>query len=181
MQSVSARTLDAAGITDPALRAAYERCRRLASSTGGINRLATRLLPPAKRPHVWAVSGFARRAAGFLDSLGTDGLGTPDAGPAQAWAARTMAALGGAPSDDPMVPAMLHTMRRWQIPRVHVEVFLSSLRADRAVTCAPTMTPPSESTTRPRRSTRAAVSAEGNAGRASANRTKTTMDGMTGS
>jgi len=132
MHSVSARILDSAGIADPALRAAYERCRRLASSTGGSYRLATRLLPREKRPHVWAVCGFARRAAGFVTTLGAS-----DAGPAQAWAAGILDALGGAPSDDPVVPAMLHTMRRWQIPRIHVEAFLTSARADLAATAYP--------------------------------------------
>ena len=138
MHSVSARTLDAAGITDPALRAAYERCRRLASSAGGSYRLATRLLPREKRPHMWAVCGFARRAAGVITSLGSDSMGRQDAGPAEAWAAGILDALGGAPSDDPVVPAMLHTMRRWQIPRIHVEAFLDSARTDRAATAYPT-------------------------------------------
>jgi phytoene synthase len=33
---------------------------------------------------------------------------------------------------------MLHTMRRWQIPRVHVEAFLESMRMDITVTGYPT-------------------------------------------
>ena len=132
MHRVSDRALDAAGITDPEVRAAYQRCRRLATSGGGTYHLSTRLLPVARRPYVWAVSGFARRAAGFVDSLGT-----PDPGPAQAWAAKTLDALGGAPSDDPLAPAMLHTMRRWQIPRVHVEAFLESTRTHLSATGYP--------------------------------------------
>src|SRR6185437_6259300 len=57
---VSARELDAAGITDPALRASYEWCRRLNAAHGRTYYLATLLLPPAKRPYVHALYGFAR-------------------------------------------------------------------------------------------------------------------------
>ena len=45
--AVSARALDAAGITDPALRAAFEECRKLHAAHGKTYYLATLLLPPA--------------------------------------------------------------------------------------------------------------------------------------
>src|SRR3982751_6139388 len=67
--AVSARALDAAGITDPALRAAFEECRKLHAAHGKTYYLATLLLPPAKRPYVWALYGFARYADEFVDSL----------------------------------------------------------------------------------------------------------------
>ena len=63
------RELDAAGVTDPWLRAAYETCRRLNASHGKTYYLATLLLPAAKRPHVHALYGFARYADEFVDSL----------------------------------------------------------------------------------------------------------------
>ena len=44
--------LDAAGITDPALRDAYTRCRALNATHGRTYFLATRLLPAARRPAV---------------------------------------------------------------------------------------------------------------------------------
>ena len=40
--------MDAAGITDPWLREAYERCRRLNAEHGKTYYLATLLLPPAR-------------------------------------------------------------------------------------------------------------------------------------
>ena len=48
------RELDAAGIHDPALRAAYQRCRRLNARHGRTYFLATRLLPVERRPAVHA-------------------------------------------------------------------------------------------------------------------------------
>ena len=121
--------LDAAGITDPGLRAAYEQCRRLNAAHGKTYYLATLLLPAAKRPHVWALYGFARYADEFVDSLTA-----PDPDALISWGQRFLAALGGAQTDDPVAIAMLHTMRRWQIPRVHVEAFLESMRMDITVT-----------------------------------------------
>jgi phytoene synthase len=61
--------LDAAGITDPALRASYAECKRLNSLHGKTYYLATLLLPPAKRPFVHALYGFARYADEIVDDL----------------------------------------------------------------------------------------------------------------
>ena len=66
---MSARELDAAGITDPQLRAGYEACRRLNAEHGRTYYLATLLLPPAKRPYVHALYGFARYADDIVDRL----------------------------------------------------------------------------------------------------------------
>jgi 15-cis-phytoene synthase len=127
---VSDRTLDAAGITDPHLRAAYEACRKLNADHGKTYYLASLLLPPAKRPHVWALYGFARYADEFVDSL-TD----PDPDALVRFGADFLDALsGGAPPQDPIALAMLHTMRRWAIPRAHVEAFLESMQMDITVT-----------------------------------------------
>ena len=66
---MSRRELDAAGITDPQMRAAYEACRELHAHHGRTYYLATRLLPPAKRPFVHALYGFARYADEIVDDL----------------------------------------------------------------------------------------------------------------
>lgn len=62
--------LDAAGIHDPGLRAAYLRCRALNARHGRTYFLATRLLPADRRPAVHALYGFARRADDIVDDLG---------------------------------------------------------------------------------------------------------------
>jgi phytoene synthase len=130
---VSARALDAAGITDPQLREAFEECRRLHAAHGKTYYLATLLLPPAKRPYVWALYGFARYADEFVDSLES-----PDPQALVTWGQAFLDALsvepGGARPEHPVSLAMMHTMRRWLIPRAHVEAFLASMQMDIDVT-----------------------------------------------
>jgi len=132
---VSARALDAAGITDPALRAAFEECRKLHAAHGKTYYLATLLLPPAKRPYVWALYGFARYADEFVDSLEH-----PDPQALVEWGGAFLDGLGADPSASgaavthPVSLAMIHTMRRWHIPRAHVEAFLESMQLDITVT-----------------------------------------------
>jgi phytoene synthase len=66
---MSTRELDAAGITDPVLRASYQRCKELNAQHGKTYYLATLLLPPEKRPYVHALYGFARYADEIVDDL----------------------------------------------------------------------------------------------------------------
>ena len=66
---MSDRELDAAGISKSELRASYLECKRLNSLHGKTYYLATLLLPPAKRPFVHALYGFARYADEIVDDL----------------------------------------------------------------------------------------------------------------
>ncbi|WP_432495121.1 phytoene/squalene synthase family protein [Kineococcus auxinigenes] len=127
---MSTRDLDAAARTDPQLRdpqlrAAFELCRTLHAEHGKTYYLATLLLPPAKRPYVWALYGFARYADEFVDSL-TD----PDPAALVEWSDAFLASLDADGPADPVGRAMAATMRRWGIPREHVEAFLTSMRMD---------------------------------------------------
>ena len=129
----SARTFRAAGIDDPQLRADFELCRALHAKHGKTYYLATMLLPPAKRPYVWALYGFARYADEFVDSL-TE----PDPKALIAWGSAFLDALGQGEPEDGVGRAMQYTMRRWGIPRVQVEAFLDSMQMDIDVTGYPT-------------------------------------------
>src|SRR5690606_30279511 len=66
------RELAAAGIADPMLRQAYSRCRALNAAHGRTYFLATRLLPPGRRPAVHALYGFARYVDDLVDHPGLD-------------------------------------------------------------------------------------------------------------
>jgi 15-cis-phytoene synthase len=125
----SAKALTAAGITDERLRSDYETCRKLHAEHGRTYYLATLLLPPAKRPYVWALYGFARYADEFVDSL-TD----PDPVALLGWGKQFLDTLGTGEPPDAVGRAMQHTMRRWDIPRAHVEAFLESMQMDITVT-----------------------------------------------
>lgn len=130
---MSARELDAAGITDPRLRAAYEECRRLNAQHGRTYYLSTLLLPAAKRPHVHALYGFARYADEFVDSFDA---ADPDR--LVTWGDAFLADWERGASDDPVCAATLHTARTWGLPKAHFEAFLRSMRMDITVTGYPT-------------------------------------------
>src|SRR5690606_38914867 len=66
------RELTAAGIVDPVLRQSYTRCRALNAAHGRTYFLATRLLPPGRRPAVHALYGFARYVDDLVDLPGGD-------------------------------------------------------------------------------------------------------------
>jgi phytoene synthase len=128
---VSARELDAAGITDHALRASYEACRRLNAAHGKTYYLATRLLPAAKRPYVHALYGFARHADEIVDDLAV----TADrAEQLTSWGTQVLADVARGESEHPVTRALVDTVRRWDIPVAHLEAFLASMRMDLTVT-----------------------------------------------
>ncbi|SER28603.1 MULTISPECIES: phytoene/squalene synthase family protein [Lentzea] len=130
------RELDAAGITSPALRDAYRRCRELNALHGRTYYLATRLLGAEQRPAVHALYGFARWVDDVVDDVhsGIDEkvaeLGAIDA--------RLQAALAAGATDDPVLAALIDTVHRYDIPVQHFQDFMASMRMDLTVTDYPT-------------------------------------------
>jgi phytoene synthase len=118
--------LDAAAITDPALRASYRRCRALNAHHGRTYYLATLLLPADRRPYMHALYGFARHADDIVDEHG--GAGFTD------WCADFLADLDWGATSDPVCRAVLDTVARWQIPHSYFADFLDSMRMDLTVT-----------------------------------------------
>lgn len=131
------RELDAAGISDAALRAAYRHCRALNARHGRTYFLATRLLPVERRPAVHALYGFARWADDIVDSL--------DPGAGREVRVRALARLqeeleeglrqGGG---QPVVRALADTARRYAIDHTHFRDFMAAMRSDLVVTAYPT-------------------------------------------
>jgi len=128
------RDLDRAGITDPEMRASYERCRELNAQHGKTYYLATLLLPPAKRPYVHALYGFARYADEIVDDLASTLTEQDKADWLGSWGDRFFADLRRGRSDDPVCRAVVDTVQRWDIPLEHFEAFLHSMRMDLTVT-----------------------------------------------
>ncbi|QUR66377.1 phytoene/squalene synthase family protein [Mycobacterium spongiae] len=128
--------LDAAGIDDVRLRHAYRRCREINAAHGRTFFLATRLLAPDQRPAVHALYGFARRADDILDELNPDLDTDIRAKRLQQFCDRLVAAadLG----DDPVLVAVRHTARRYDIGADLFDDFLASMRMDLTVTDYPT-------------------------------------------
>ncbi|MFD7550820.1 phytoene/squalene synthase family protein [Streptomyces sp. NPDC059816] len=138
------RELDAAGISDPALRADYTHCRRLNARHGRTYFLATRLLPAARRPAVHALYGFARHADDIVDDLGADaGPEARAAGPEARAAAldalhrRLTAQLRGEPTAEPVVRALADTAARYAVEPALFTDFMTAMRDDLTVTDYP--------------------------------------------
>ncbi|WP_446047999.1 phytoene/squalene synthase family protein, partial [Streptomyces olivaceus] len=129
------RELDAAGITDPALRAAYGRCRALNARHGRTYFLATRLLPADRRPAVHALYGFARWADDIVDDTATGATpGERGADLTRLDGLLRQALDGGRPTAEPVVRALADTAARYAIEPAHFTDFMASMRADLTVT-----------------------------------------------
>jgi phytoene synthase len=131
---VSKRDLDAAEIFDPALRESYELCRQLNAEHGKTYYLATLLLPPAKRPYVHALYGFARYADEIVDDLASTLTESQKADQLAVWGNDFLSKFDSGETSDPVCLAVLDTVRRWNIPREHFEAFLHSMTMDLTVT-----------------------------------------------
>jgi 15-cis-phytoene synthase len=134
--------LDAAGVKDPALRDAYERCRMLNAEHGRTFFLATRLLAPEQRPAVHALYGFARKADDILDEFDSSVSTTERAERLQRLATQLFNRLVQEQDcgDDLTLRAVVHTARRYGIPWEMFDDFLTSMRMDLTVTDYPDRT-----------------------------------------
>jgi phytoene synthase len=112
------------------LSAAYERCRQLHARHGRSYYLATLLLPGWKRRHVHALYGFVRYADEIVDDLSSTLDPPAKAAALAAWGQRFFAGLGGTPADDPVLPAVLHTVRAFDLDPGDFAKFLASMAAD---------------------------------------------------
>lgn len=131
--------LDAAGITDPALRRAYGRCRELNAEHGKTFFLATRLLSPAQRPAVHALYGFARRADDILDEVDPTRTDEQRARELTVLSDDLAAGLKGDKDtlDDPTLTAVIHTAQHYDLGWDLFDAFLASMRMDLTVTDYP--------------------------------------------
>jgi 15-cis-phytoene synthase len=130
---IAARELDAAGITEPGLRAGYLLNRRLNARLGRTYYLATLLLPAAKRPYVHALYGFARRADDIVDEAEVNDPAAVRAA-LENWCVDALTELEWGESSDLALRAVIDTVQRWNIPLSYFTDFLESMRMDLDVT-----------------------------------------------
>jgi phytoene synthase len=116
------------------MRASYERCRELNAAHGKTYYLATLLLPPAKRPYVHALYGFARYADEIVDDLASTLTDQEKSDLLGRWGDDFLADVKNGRSDDPICKAVVDTVLKWDIPLEHFEAFLHSMRMDLTVT-----------------------------------------------
>ncbi|MGH3787032.1 MAG: phytoene/squalene synthase family protein [Pseudonocardiaceae bacterium] len=127
------RELDAAGVTDPALRVSYTRCRELNAAHGRTYFLATRLLPPGRRPAIHALYGLARYADDIVDDLSDTRPWPQRLVQLDAVSRELRAGLERGHSDHPVLAAPVHTAIRYQIDPQHFTDFMASMAMDRPV------------------------------------------------
>jgi len=127
---MSKQDLRSAGITDPELVKSYELCRELNAQHGKTYYLATLLLPPAKRPFVHALYGFARYADEIVDDLSSTLTDAQKAQWLTDWSEKFFADLERGHSDDPICRAVVDTCIRWKIPVEHFRAFIHSMKMD---------------------------------------------------
>jgi phytoene synthase len=135
---MTGRELDAAGIHDPRLREAYARCRALNARHGRTFFLATRLLPPQRRPAVHALYGFARHADDLVDEPPPGRSRDQIRARLDHLAAALAAGLRGGRTDDPLLAAVVDTAVRFAIDGALFAAFVRSMRMDLTVTGYPT-------------------------------------------
>jgi phytoene synthase len=126
------------------LAASYERCRQLHRRHGRTYYLATRLLPEWKRRHVHALYGFTRYADEIVDSTGALPVSERATWLAE-WSSAFVAGLGGCDGgfgprdltgrartalDDPLLPAVLHTISVFDLDLEDFRKFLASMAMD---------------------------------------------------
>jgi phytoene synthase len=107
----------------------YRRCRALHRRYGTTYFLATYALPAVKRPPVHALYGFCRHADDIIDALD----GTPTETRAEALAElrrRLFDGLAAGSSDHPILRAVVHTIRAFDIDPGCFDRFLRSMEMD---------------------------------------------------
>ncbi|MEU6354636.1 squalene/phytoene synthase family protein [Streptomyces sp. NPDC047072] len=121
------RSLDSAGIHDPALRRDYGVQRRLVARERRSSYLAARLLlPPALLPHVVAATAVMHHGDDLLDT-------GPKPQRVAAWASweqRVRKALETGAGDDPLIRTLLHTVAARPRLRAVVEEYLATADAE---------------------------------------------------
>ena len=125
--------LKEAGIKDPVLAASYLQCKKLNSQHGKTYYLATLLLPPAKRPFVHALYGFARYADEIVDDLASTLTDEEKATALKGWGSQAIKDIKSGESSDPVGRALVDTARRFSIPIEYFEAFLNSMEMDLTV------------------------------------------------
>ncbi|WP_239157487.1 phytoene/squalene synthase family protein [Actinocatenispora thailandica] len=116
------------------MAAAYRRCQVLHRRHGRTYYLATMLLPGWKRRHVHALYGFSRYAD---DTVDRGGPVAARESALRAFTARFEAGLAGEPVTDPILPAVLHTIRVFDLDVADFRTFLASMAMDLTVTDYP--------------------------------------------
>ena len=110
----------------------YALCRELNKRYGTTYYWSTFVLPRVKRHHVWALYAFCRHADDIVDDLGPTTVEVREKALA-AFGERFFADLAAGTSDDPVLKAVVHTVRAFDIDPDCFDRFLRSMSMDLTV------------------------------------------------
>ncbi|GAA5035529.1 phytoene/squalene synthase family protein [Terrabacter aeriphilus] len=124
--------MTAAATADALLTEGYRRCARITREHGTTYYWGTLLLPPERRRHVYAVYALCRLADDIVDDAGAT---TPDRAAATAQRLRGLQddfgeVVAGAPTADPVLAAIGHSVRACAIPDECFERFFGAMALD---------------------------------------------------
>ena len=111
----------------------YAQCRRLTTGHGTTYFWAAAVLPREGRRHVWALYAFARHADDIVDELDDRPVADREAALSDL-RRRLFEGLDRGWSDDPLLAAVVHTIRTLEIDPECFDRFLRSMAMDLTVT-----------------------------------------------
>jgi len=120
------------------LATSYELCRRLNAAHGRTYYFATHFLPRERRRHVHALYAFARYADDLVDHLDLSWSPMERRRALEGWSEEFLAALDRGWTEDPVLVAVLATVRDLRIDHGDLRAFLTSMAMDLTVTRYPT-------------------------------------------
>jgi phytoene synthase len=115
------------------LEQSYEICRRLNKEYGTTYYWSSLVLPRVTRHHVWAIYAFCRHADDIVDDMGDASVEQRGAA-LQALGDRLFADLEAGRSEDPILKAVVHTMRAFGHDPEAFRRFLHAMEMDLSVT-----------------------------------------------
>ncbi len=122
-----------AGSTDPVpLEESYARCKELNKRYGTTYYWSTKVLPKVKQHHVWALYAFCRYADDIVDDLGPAPVERRAAALAE-FGEEFFADLAVGRSEHPVLKAVVHTVRAFDIDPDCFRRFLRSMTMDLSV------------------------------------------------
>ncbi|PTL56242.1 phytoene/squalene synthase family protein [Paraconexibacter algicola] len=123
--------------TDPALRQAYARCRRLQRRHDPTFYVATSCLPRRTRPAVHALYGFVRGADELVDGPGAPQDPEERRRALDRWEQTLREGVVAGRSEHPVIAALVDAAQRVELPLEQLGPYMDSMRVD----CGPVRIP----------------------------------------
>ena len=113
------------------LEESYARCGRIAQQTGKNFYYSFLVMPREKRAAMCAIYAFMRRSDDIADSTANPAIALEAL---RQWRTQVDAAFNGGDSTEPILPALVDTVRRYEIPQRYFHELLDGTEMDQTTT-----------------------------------------------